>query len=235
MKLLPNRQIIRDRRITRNAIFSKINRRKAIWKKWKFFSFVGRNTILKQHYVLSKKKRFFVQKNIARKFYTLKKQLRLFCIYSPYNLFFVVKSPSEYLKMKTDLVFSSLGLLDFKFWHLKKKWILELFKNYKSNLKYLPLLNGAILVLKLDNLLTLLETVLLFEHKNAVCVGVFFFGRMLWPSYFLERVLNIDKNLSLFYRRIKARMQTIIDCFRVLFYVFSKMFKKSADVISINF
>ena len=234
MKLLQNRQLIRERRIARNLTFSKINRKKAIWKKWKISFFVGRNTFLKQHYVLSKKKRFFVQKNLARKFFILKKQLRLFCIYSPYNLFFFVRSPGEYLQMKTDLFFSNLGLLNFKFWHLKKNWVLELFKEHKKNLKHLPLLNGAVLVLKLDNLKILLETLLLFEHKNSVCVGVFFFNRMVWPSYFLDKILNVDVNLLALRRGIMHRMQNIVACFRVFFSLF-KIFFKNANVIATNF
>lgn len=232
MRLLQNRQLIKERRTIRNAIFSKINRRKAVWKKWKISFFVGRNTFLKQHYILSKKKRFFVQKNLARKFYILKKQLRLFCIYSPYNLFFVVRSPSEYLKMKTDLSFSNLGLLNFKFWHLKKQWIFQIFKNQKDNLKHLPLLNGAVLVLKLDNLKILLETLLLFEHKNSVCVGVFFFGRMLWPHYFLQKILDVDNVMLSLCREIRTKTQAIVKCFRVLFSMFKKIITVNANTFS---
>ena len=190
------------------------------------FFFFGRNTLLKRQYILSKKKRFFVQKNLARKFYILKKQLKLFCTYSPFNLFFVIRSPKEYARMKTDLSFSQLGLLNFKFWHLKKEWILKIFKKQRENLKNLPLLNGAVLVIKLQSLSVLLETLLLFEHKNSVCVGFFFFGRMIWPSYFLYNILNLKQNWLLLQRRLENQKQAFISCFKTMFFFFAKFLEK---------
>lgn len=186
------------------------------------FFFIGRKTVFKKQYILSKKKRFFVQKNLARKFYILKKQLKLFCIYSPFNLFFVIRSPKEYARMKTDLAFSQLGLLDFKFWHLKKEWVSKIFKNRKENLENLPLLNGAVLVIKLKSLSVLLETLLLFEHKNSVCVGFFFFGRMVWPSYFLYNILNFKQNWMFLQQQINTQKQAFITCFKNIFAFFVK-------------
>jgi len=225
MRIIGSKIRIRANRQIRYNISGLLGKRKCFLNKWQFVLFCGKNRVLKRGFIVCKKKRFFKRRNIDRNFFLLKHILKNLCLTSSYNVIVAMHGKPEYVRMKDEIEFASIGQLTFKYWHLTKQWISTIFKYNKVCFSFTKILNGALLILQSDNLLDVFSTYDLFLHKRTSCLGFVLFNRFIWASYFIEMVSNVDKLFESFQEKVNNYNLVLVTLFQNLFFNFFPFLK----------